>query len=74
MQYKRIRDLREEQHLTQRQIAELLQISRSSYSNYERGTTDIPLVVICGLADIHHTSLDYLAGLTDRRIPQGQKQ
>ncbi|WP_300819251.1 helix-turn-helix transcriptional regulator, partial [uncultured Oscillibacter sp.] len=39
MQYKRIRELREEQHLTQRQIAELLQISRSSYSNYERGTT-----------------------------------
>lgn len=69
MQFKRIRELREEQHLTQQQIAKLLQISRSAYSNYERGTSDIPLDVICGIADIHHTSLDYIAELTDQRIP-----
>lgn len=69
MKFKRIRKLREEQHLTQREMAALLQISRSAYSSYEHGTSGIPLEVICGIADIHHTSLDYLAGFTDRRIP-----
>lgn len=69
MLYPRIRELRQERRLTQRQVAELLQISRSAYSNYERGTSDIPLEVICGIADIHHTSLDYIVGLTDQRIP-----
>ena len=69
MQYKRIRELRKERHLTQLEMAELLQISRSAYSGYERGISDIPLEVICGIADIHHTSLDYIAELTDQRIP-----
>lgn len=74
MQYKRIRELREEQHLTQCQIAELLQISRSAYSSYERGTSDIPLEVICGIADIHHTSVDYLINHTDQRTPHDRKK
>lgn len=69
MLYPRIRELRQERRLTQRQVAELLQISRSAYSSYERGAYDIPLEVICGIADIHHTSLDYIVGLTDQRIP-----
>ena len=68
MRYPRIRELRKERNMTQQQMAGLLQISRSSYSNYERGAADIPLEVICGVADFHHTSLDYLAGLTDQRI------
>ena len=67
MQFKRIRELRVDRRLTQREMAELLQISRSTYSGYERGTSDIPLEVICGIADLHHTSLDYLAGLTDQK-------
>lgn len=74
MQLKRIRELREEQHLTQRQMAELLQISRSAYSSYERGASDIPLGVICGIADIHRTSLDYLTGFTGRRTPCGTEK
>lgn len=69
MIYPHIRELRRERRLTQRQIAELLQISRSAYSSYERGTSDIPLEVICGIADIHHTSLDYLADRTGQRVP-----
>lgn len=69
MLYPRIRELRQERRLTQRQVAELLQISCSAYSSYERGAYDIPLEVICGIADIHHTSLDYIVGLTDQRIP-----
>ena len=69
MRYQRIRELRKEHNLTQREMAELLRISPSAYSRYERGTSDIPLEVICGIADIHHTSLDYIVGLTDQRIP-----
>jgi transcriptional regulator with XRE-family HTH domain len=60
--------------LTQREIAALLQTSRSAYSNYERGMFDIPLEVICGIADLHHTSLDYLAGLTDQRVPRKKEE
>ncbi len=74
MQYKRIRELRVDRRLTQREMAELLQISRSTYSGYERGTSDIPLEVICGIADLHHTSLDYLAGLTDQRVPRKKEE
>lgn len=69
MQYKRIRELRQERHLTQRQMAELLQISPSSYSRYENGTADIPLAVLANLAVFHRTSLDYIAERTDQRIP-----
>ncbi len=74
MQFKRIRELRVDRRLTQREMAELLQISRSTYSGYERGTSDIPLEVICGIADLHHTSLDYLAGLTDQRVPRKKEE
>ena len=68
MQFKRIRELRLEQHLT------LLQIGRSTYSGYERGTSDIPLEVICDIADIHRTSLDYLTGFTDQRTLFGTEK
>ena len=74
MQFKRIRELRVDRRLTQREMAELLQISRSTYSGYERGTSDIPLEVICGIADLHHTSLDYLAGLTNQRVPRKKEE
>lgn len=46
-------------------MAELLRISLSAYSRYERGVVKIPLDVLCGLALIHHTSPDYIAELTD---------
>ena len=74
MQLKRIRELRVERGLTQRQMAELLQISLSAYSRYERGASDIPLEVICGIADIHRTSLDYLTGFTDQRTLFGMEK
>lgn len=74
MQYKRIRELREEQHLTQRQMAKLLQTTPGTYSRYERGAVKIPLKVVCGLADIHNTSVDYLIGITDQRVPHRKKE
>lgn len=58
----RIRDLREDNDLTQKQIAELLHCHQSVYSNYERGKRQIPLYVIIKLADYYNVSIDYLVG------------
>ena len=65
----RIRELREDKDLTQAQIAEMLHCSQRVYSNYERGEVDIPTEVLNALADLHHTSVDYLMGRTDRTEP-----
>jgi len=61
----RIRDLREDNDLTQSQIAQLLSCDQSLYSKYERGERVIPLVLIVKLADYYKTSVDYLVGRTD---------
>ena len=63
----RIRDLREDADLTQKQVAELLFCDQSLYSKYERGERDLPLKLAIQLADFYHVSLDYLAGRTDRK-------
>lgn len=65
--YQRIRDLREDSDLTQTQIAKILNCSQRIYSNYERGDVDIPTQILIKLADFHHTSVDYLLGLTDEK-------
>ena len=67
--YKRIRDIREDADLLQRDIAEYLQCSQVSYSHYELGKRDIPTDVLIKLAMFYHTSTDYLLGLTDVRQP-----
>ena len=67
--YPRIRDLREDADLTQRQVAQYLHCSQQVYSNYELGQRDIPSAVLIQLAALHHTSVDYLLGLTDVREP-----
>lgn len=63
----RIRDLREDADLTQKQVAELLFCDQSLYSKYERGERDLPLKLAIQLADFYHVSLDYLAGRTNRK-------
>ena len=63
----RIRDLREDVDLTQKQVAELLFCDQSLYSKYERGERDLPLKLAIQLADFYHVSLDYLAGRTNRK-------
>lgn len=68
MQY-RIRDLREDSDLTQKQISEYLLCDQSLYSKYERGERPVPLEVAVKLAQYYHTSVDYLLGLTDVRKP-----
>lgn len=61
----RIRDLREDNDLTQKQISGLLHCDQSLYSKYERGERDIPLELIIMLADFYNTSIDYLVGRTN---------
>lgn len=62
--YQRIRDLREDRDLKQRQLAEYLNCSQQVYSNYELGQRDIPTDVLIRLAQLYDVSTDYLLGLT----------
>ncbi len=65
--YSRIRDLREDRDLTQKQIAQMLGMSQTGYSKYETGENDIPTAVLIRLADFYQTSTDYLLGRTDKK-------
>lgn len=67
--YRRIRDLREDNDLYQKELAEYLNCSQVCYSNYEKGKRDIPSEVLILLARFYHTSTDYLLGLTDVKEP-----
>ena len=67
--YRRIRNLREDSDMTQTAMAKLLNCSQRIYSNYECGDVDIPTHILIKLAAIHHTSIDYLLGITDVKAP-----
>ena len=63
----RIRDLREDRDLTQRQIADYLMCDQSLYSKYERGERELPLSLAVKLAEYYHVSMDYLLGMTNKK-------
>ena len=65
MVYQRIRDMREDRDLTQKQLAEVLSCSQQVYSNYELGQREIPLELLIRLARFYNTSIDYLLGESD---------
>ena len=67
MVYCRIRDLREDSDLTQKQMADILHCSQQVYSNYELGQRDIPTEVLIRLSRYHGVSVDYILGLTDNK-------
>lgn len=67
--YKRIRDLREDKDLSQKEIAKILNMSQTGYSKYEVGTNDIPTRILIQLAKFYNTSVDYLLGITDEIKP-----
>jgi len=67
--YKRIRDLREDHDLYQKDLANYLKCSQVCYSHYEIGKRDIPTDVLIRLADFYDTSVDYLLGRTDEQKP-----
>ena len=64
MLYPRIRNLREDHDLKQREIADILNCSQRVYSNYELGQRDIPTEVLIRLAQFYNVSADYILGLT----------
>lgn len=76
MQYERVRNLREDADLYQRDLAEYLHCTQVTYSRYEIGTRDIPTEVLVALAKFYDTSVDYLLGLTDEKkpYPKSKKQ
>ncbi|MBQ7122721.1 MAG: helix-turn-helix transcriptional regulator [Clostridia bacterium] len=61
----RIKDMREDNDLTQKQIAEILLCDQSLYSKYERREREIPLAMIVKLAEYYEVSVDYLIGRTE---------
>ena len=63
--YKRIRDLREDNDLTQTQIAKILGMSQTGYSKYETGENDIPTAILIKLSEFYNTSIDYILNQTD---------
>ncbi|MBQ8403170.1 MAG: helix-turn-helix transcriptional regulator [Clostridia bacterium] len=63
--YSRIRDLREDSDLTQKQVAKILEMSQTGYSKYETGENDIPTAILIKLARFYNTSIDYLLGETN---------
>ena len=65
-QYRRIRDLREDADLTQRQIGEAINVPQRTYAYYESGERMLPPHVLCALADFYGVSVDYLLERTDK--------
>lgn len=65
----RIRDLREDRDLSQKDVAEMLHIHQTTYSDYELGNLNVPVAILSKLADFYETSIDYLVGRTDQSKP-----
>ena len=65
----RLRNLREDNDFTQKQISEMLNVSQVAYSYYELGKRSIPLESLCKLADFYKTSTDYLLFRTNEITP-----
>ncbi len=63
--YKRIRDLREDHDLNQNQLAEILNISQSTYSRYESGFLDVPSEILIALSKLYKVSVDYILGISE---------
>ncbi len=65
--------MREDMNISQTVLARMLGMSQTGYSKYETGENDIPTPILIKLATIHHTSVDYLLGLTDEKSPYPSK-
>ncbi len=63
--YRRIRDLREDNDKTQKEVAEYLKMKQPQYQRYETGLRDIPTDILISLAEYYNTTTDYILGLTD---------
>lgn len=63
--YQRIRDLREDADLTQKQVGEAINVPQRTYAYYESGHRMVPPQVLCALADFYNVSVDYILGRVD---------
>lgn len=72
--YRRLKELREDKDLPQRNLAKHLNCTQVCYSRYELGKRDIPTYALIKLADYYGTSVDYLLGLTDEQRPYPRKK
>ncbi len=70
----RIRDLREDCDLSQRELAALLQVHQTTYSDYELGRINVPVAALHKLADFYKVSVDYLLGRTDEKKPYPRRK
>ena len=71
--YRRLRDMREDNDLTQKEVAAYLGIDQRVYSNYETGKREIPVHLLIRLAQLYSTSTDYLLDITDSSSPYQNK-
>lgn len=74
LKYARIRDIRVDRGLTQKQVAEILHVKQNTYSQYEIGMVNYPLEAVVTLAEYYGVSIDYLVGLTDEAAPYPRKR
>ena len=72
MHFQRLRDLRDDMDLLQKDIAQLLGTTRNVYSRYELGIQTIPVLHLLKLADFYNTSTDYILGRTNNSKPYGK--
>ena len=63
--YRRIRELREDHDLTQKEVSKALNCSQQVYSNYELGQRDIPTEILINLSSYYNVSVDYILGISD---------
>ena len=63
----RLKDLREDSDIKQKELAEFLHIKQNTYSQYENGQRQLPIDVLIKLAQFYKVSTDYILGLTDKK-------
>ena len=73
MHQNRLRNLREDKDLKQKDLADLLRVHQTTYSDYELGRLNIPIAALHALADYYGVSIDYLLGRTNEKQPYPKK-
>ena len=74
LKFQHIRDIREDNDLSQKDIAKHLNVKQSTYSRYETSDINIPTDILIKLADFYNTSVDYLIGRTDEKNPYSKSK
>lgn len=74
LKYERIRGMRIDRGLTQKEVAKVINVKQNTYSQYEIGVLNYPLDVVIKLAEFYETSVDYLVGLTDVPVPYERRE